>query len=86
MSTKKITTAHKGRRCKFPGCKRILSIYNHDVNCHIHLNRLSERSRQDDFENVMHKAVVGYLESVKKIFPKNFEKCSVLDVGSLDIN
>lgn len=50
MSFKKIPTAHKGRRCKYPDCKRVLSIYNHDVNCHVHLNRLSEKARWEDGE------------------------------------
>ena len=44
MSTK-ILTSHKGRKCKYPGCHRVLSIYNHEVNCHVHLNRLLERAR-----------------------------------------
>jgi len=35
---KKIKTSHKGRVCKFPHCKQILSIYNHEAYCHIHLN------------------------------------------------
>ncbi|OPY58616.1 MAG: hypothetical protein A4E57_04826 [Syntrophorhabdaceae bacterium PtaU1.Bin034] len=35
---KKAKTSHKGRICKFPKCKNVLSIYNHETYCHIHLN------------------------------------------------
>jgi len=35
---KKVKTSVKGRKCKFPGCKHILSIYNHEMYCYIHLN------------------------------------------------
>lgn len=37
---KKQVTSRKGRKCKQPGCKRILSIYNHDVYCRIHIKDL----------------------------------------------
>lgn len=50
MSTKKILTEHKNRKCKHPGCKNILSIYNHDNNCHIHLNRLHGKIELKDYE------------------------------------
>lgn len=43
---KKIRTSHKGRICKFPHCKRILSIYNHEVYCHIHLSLVGTGNRQ----------------------------------------
>ncbi len=41
MTAKKINTSHKGRRCKYPNCKRVLSIYNHEPHCHVHLIKLS---------------------------------------------
>ncbi|MBU1869002.1 MAG: hypothetical protein KJ818_00895 [Candidatus Omnitrophica bacterium] len=34
---KKVKTSHKGRKCKFPHCSQILSIYNHSEYCYIHL-------------------------------------------------
>jgi len=37
---KKVKTSLKGRKCKFSHCKHILSIYNHEEFCHIHLDRL----------------------------------------------
>ena len=60
MSTK-ILTSHKGRKCKYPGCRRILSIYNHEVNCHVHLNRLSEKARWDGSINLTDKASYLFL-------------------------
>ncbi|MBU1929628.1 MAG: hypothetical protein ABH882_06285 [Candidatus Omnitrophota bacterium] len=37
----KVKTSYKGRRCKFPHCKHILSIYNHELFCHIHLGEVN---------------------------------------------
>ena len=34
---KKVKTSDRGRKCKFPHCKQILSIYNHEEYCHVHL-------------------------------------------------
>jgi hypothetical protein len=33
---KKMKTSYKGRKCQFPHCKHILSIYNHETFCHVH--------------------------------------------------
>lgn len=38
MLAKKISIEHKGRKCKYPGCKKSLSIYNHNTQCHAHIN------------------------------------------------
>jgi hypothetical protein len=35
-----VKTSLKGRKCRFPHCKQILSIYNHEAYCHIHLGQL----------------------------------------------
>ena len=35
---KKIRTSNKSRKCKHPKCAHILSIYNHEEFCHIHLS------------------------------------------------
>lgn len=50
MATAKIIASHKGRRCKFPGCKRMLSIYNHEVHCHVHLGKLARDSWRSGFD------------------------------------
>ena len=42
---KKTKTSDKGRKCKYPGCVHILSIYNHDEFCHIHLGTQFESNR-----------------------------------------
>ncbi|MCX5707961.1 MAG: hypothetical protein NTY14_03150 [Candidatus Omnitrophica bacterium] len=36
---KKTRTSLKGRKCKHPGCSHILSIYNHEGYCHVHLSQ-----------------------------------------------
>ena len=33
---KKHATSRKGRKCKFHGCKRTLSVYNHEITCRFH--------------------------------------------------
>ena len=52
MSTKKITASHKGRKCRYKGCKRALSIYNHEVHCHVHLVKLSGMMQLQSAERV----------------------------------
>ncbi len=39
--TKILKTSLEGRKCKFPNCQRILSIYNHQAYCHVHLEQVS---------------------------------------------
>jgi hypothetical protein len=34
---KKVKTSSKGRKCRFRHCKQILSVYNHEAYCHVHL-------------------------------------------------
>lgn len=38
--SKILKTSVEGRRCKFPNCNRLLSIYNHQAYCRIHLEQL----------------------------------------------
>jgi len=42
---KKVKTSYKGRKCKYPHCKHILSIYNHEEYCHVHLGQLPHEHR-----------------------------------------
>jgi hypothetical protein len=42
---KKMRTSLKGRKCRHRDCRHILSIYNHEEYCHIHLG-LGDRSRK----------------------------------------
>ena len=42
---KKVKTSDKGRKCRFPRCGHLLSIYNHDAYCHIHLDYRFEGRR-----------------------------------------
>jgi len=44
---KALKTSDKGRKCRFLGCNRALSIYNHKDYCHVHLNQISNEQRQE---------------------------------------
>ncbi len=41
---KKIKVSRKGRVCKFPSCRNILSIYNHDYYCNLHLDKIGAQT------------------------------------------
>lgn len=41
---KKIKVSRKGRMCKFPHCRIILSIYNHSSYCNLHQDKMEELS------------------------------------------
>ena len=38
---RKLKSSPKGRRCKFPNCGRLLSIYNNHAYCRIHWDQMS---------------------------------------------
>lgn len=42
-----IKTSPRHRKCKYPLCKNILSIYNHETYCHVHLGLAFRRSNID---------------------------------------
>lgn len=37
---KTLKTSAENRKCQYPACENILSIYNHQLYCHVHLNNL----------------------------------------------
>jgi hypothetical protein len=39
---KTLKTSAPGRKCMFPHCTQILSIYNHESYCHVHLDRTNK--------------------------------------------
>ena len=41
---KTLKTSREGRKCKFPNCKRRLSIYNHAAYCRIHWDQVSRKN------------------------------------------
>ncbi|MCX5710226.1 MAG: hypothetical protein NT088_05860 [Candidatus Omnitrophica bacterium] len=43
---KKVRTSLKGRKCRFPHCKHILSIYNHESYCHVHLGQVTPEDKK----------------------------------------
>lgn len=43
MPIKKISVSHKGRKCKYPKCRKLLSIYNHADYCYVHLGKMVDK-------------------------------------------
>jgi hypothetical protein len=41
-----LKTSAEGRKCMFPHCMRILSIYNHKAYCHIHLDQMPQEQKK----------------------------------------
>ncbi|MDH4241272.1 MAG: hypothetical protein OEW48_17070 [Phycisphaerae bacterium] len=39
---KKLKTSADDRKCMFSGCKQILSIYNHQIYCHVHRDQVAQ--------------------------------------------
>ena len=44
--TKILKTSAEGRRCKFPNCQHLLSIYNHQAYCRVHLEQVPLEEKQ----------------------------------------
>jgi len=44
---KMLKTSAEGRKCMFPHCNRILSIYNHEAYCHRHLDQMIKEQKKD---------------------------------------
>jgi len=42
---KKLKTSANDRECMFPGCKHILSIYNHEIYCHVHRDKMADKQK-----------------------------------------
>ncbi|MCJ7778549.1 MAG: hypothetical protein MUP16_09575 [Sedimentisphaerales bacterium] len=42
---KTLKTSATGRKCTFPNCTHILSIYNHEAYCHIHRDKVSKEQK-----------------------------------------
>jgi len=42
MGKKMLKTSAEGRKCMFPHCTNILSIYNHEAYCHIHRDKMPQ--------------------------------------------
>ena len=41
-----LKTSAEGRKCLFPHCTRILSVYNHNAYCHIHLDQMLQEQKK----------------------------------------
>ncbi len=43
---KPLKSSAEGRKCRYPGCERTLSIYNHGSYCHNHLDQMAEAEKR----------------------------------------
>jgi hypothetical protein len=43
---KPLKMSAEGRKCRFPGCERTLSIYNHEAYCHKHQDQMAEEEKR----------------------------------------
>ena len=51
---KTLKTSASGRKCSFPECKRLLSIYNHEAYCRIHRDQVAqERMTKIPYHHVL---------------------------------
>jgi hypothetical protein len=48
---KPLQTSQEGRKCMFPDCECILSIYNSEKYCHKHLDQMTNAKKLKDFIN-----------------------------------
>ena len=49
---KVLKTSPEGRRCKFPNCDRVLSIYNHQPYCRVHCEIVSPKNKLKPYKHV----------------------------------
>ena len=42
---KVLKTSAEGRKCTFPNCNRLLSIYNHEPFCHVHRDKKNQATQ-----------------------------------------
>lgn len=45
MAQKVLKTSAEGRTCQFPQCNRLLSIYNHEAFCRVHLEKMADKNK-----------------------------------------
>ena len=45
MGKKMLKISAEGRKCMFPHCTNILSIYNHEAYCHIHRGKVPQEQK-----------------------------------------
>lgn len=46
-NTMQIKTSPRNRKCKYPRCKNILSVYNHEAYCNVHLKAAFWKDKVD---------------------------------------
>jgi len=48
---KKLKTSEEGRRCEYPGCSRLLSIYNHQSYCRVHQEKVRASEKPEPYRH-----------------------------------
>lgn len=67
---KMLKTSPDGRICSFPGCNCVLSIYNHEILCRVHHNKLLIEQKQmieTNFEIPRKKSQIAPVVAFEKI-------------------
>ena len=54
---KVLRTSASGRKCTFPQCTHVLSIYNHEAYCHIHRGRVPQEEKPKLPLSLMHEPI-----------------------------
>ena len=48
---KALKTSAEGRRCEYPDCQQVLSIYNHQTYCRVHQEKVFSRERYKHYKH-----------------------------------
>ena len=48
---KALKTSAEGRICKYPNCQQVLSIYNHQVYCRIHQEKIQSVAKNKPYKH-----------------------------------
>jgi hypothetical protein len=48
---KLLKTSAEGRICKYPNCRQVLSIYNHQVHCRIHQEKMRVEAKIEPYKH-----------------------------------
>ncbi|MHC4858287.1 MAG: hypothetical protein ACYTBY_11070 [Planctomycetota bacterium] len=49
---KALKTSAEGRICKMPSCHQLLSIYNHELYCRVHLRKALAEEKKKPYKHI----------------------------------
>ncbi|MFC1766285.1 hypothetical protein ACFL6U_29940 [Planctomycetota bacterium] len=49
---KQLKTSAEGRRCEFRDCQQLLSIYNHEKYCRVHLEQVTATEKPKPYRHI----------------------------------